>query len=343
MTRLRGGGPPVWARVLLILLVLLLLAALGTFLYVRNLTAPAGGAAYTLEVKPGDTLGAVARELQGKNIIKSADALRFVMRQNGTAGSLKEGMYDLDGSLSVQGVAEKLAGPARIPVVNVTVPEGKRIKDIPAIFQKAGYDGAAILTALKDPSLSKYANGKQKNLEGFVFPATYEFRPKETPRKIVETMVARMNDEFTPERIAKAKALDLSVRDWVILASMVQAEAAGDLEMPIVAGVFLNRIKDGIALGSDPTVAYGLGKDLPDLDRSAGDFTKDTPYSTYTRMGLPAGPINNPGQAALQSVLNSNRKLADGRDALYFLHAPNGKIYVNHTYAEHLRDNERYR
>ena len=343
MSRLRGRGAPVWARVLLILLALLLLAALGAFLYVRNLTAPAGGAPYTLEVKPGDTLGAVARELQDKGIVKSADALRFVMRQNGTAGSLKEGLYDLNGSLSVQAVADKLAGPARIPVVNVNVPEGKRIQDIPAIFEKAGFDGAAIQTFLKNPSLSKYAAGKQKNLEGFVFPATYEFRPKETPRKIVETMVSRMNNEFTPERVARAKALDLSVRDWVILASMVQAEAANDLEMPIVAGVFLNRLKDGIALGSDPTVAYGLGKDLPELDRSAGDFTTDTPYSTYTRMGLPAGPINNPGEAALQSVLNANRKLADGRDALYFLHAANGKIYVNHTYAEHLRDNERYR
>lgn len=90
-------------------------------------------------------------------------------------------------------------------------------------------------------------------------------------------------------------------------------------------------------------MAYGLGKDLPELDRSAGDFTTDTPYSTYTRMGLPAGPINNPGQAALQSVLNANRKLADGRDALYFLHALDGKIYVNHTYAEHLRDNAQHR
>lgn len=344
MTRLRGGGrSSVWARALLVVLVLALLAGLGAFLYVRNLSAPAGGGAYTLEVKPGDTLGAVARELQDRQIVKSADALRFVMRQNGTAGSLKEGLYDLDGSLSVQAVAEKLAGPARIPVVNVTVPEGRRIQDIPAIFQKAGFDGAAILKALQDPSLSRYAAGEQKNLEGFVFPATYEFRPRETPRRIVETMVSRMNDEFTPERVAQAKALDLSVRDWVILASMVQAEAANDLEMPIVAGVFLNRLRDGIALGSDPTVAYGLGKDLPELDRSAGDFTKDTPYSTYTRMGLPAGPINNPGEAALQSVLNANRKLADGRDALYFLHAPDGKIYVNHTYAEHLRDNARYR
>ena len=155
MTRLRGGRTSVWVRVLLILLALLLLAALGAFLYVRNLTAPAGGGPYTLEVKPGDTLSAVARELQDKQIIKSADALRFVMRQNGTAGSLKEGMYDLDGKLSVQGVADRLAGPARVPVVSVTIPEGRRIKDIPAIFQKAGFDGAAILSLLRDTKLSK--------------------------------------------------------------------------------------------------------------------------------------------------------------------------------------------
>ncbi|WP_188902087.1 endolytic transglycosylase MltG [Deinococcus aerophilus] len=340
---MRGGGRALWIRILLGVVAALLLAALAAFLYVRSVTAPAGGGPYTLEVKPGDTLGGVARELQQQQIVKNADVLRFVMRQNGTAGSLKEGLYDLSGDLSVQQVAEKLAGPARIPQVNVTVPEGWRLRDVPPIFQKAGFDGAAILAALQDPSLSAHAEGKQKNLEGFVFPDTYSFRPAETPRKIVQTMVERMNREFTPERVAQAKALGLSVRDWVILASMVQAEAANDLEMPIIAGVFLNRLEDGIALGSDPTVAYGLGKNLPELDRSAGDFTKDTPYSTYTRMGLPAGPINNPGEAALSSVLNANRKLADGRDALYFLHAPGGKIYVNHTYAEHLRDNARYR
>lgn len=343
MTRLGRRGPPLWLWLLLGLLVVLLLAAAGAFVYLRGLTQPAGGGPYTLEVKPGDSLPAVARKLEEKGIVKNADALRFVMRQNGTAGSLKEGLYDLQGSLNVYQVAEKLAGPARIPVVNVTVPEGRRIGDLPPIFEKAGFSAAGIRSALNDPSLSEYARGEQKNLEGFVFPATYEFRPQETPAKIVAAMVERMEREFTPANVAKAKGLGLSVRDWVILASMVQAEAANDAEMPIIAGVFLNRLRDGINLGSDPTVAYGLGKDLPELDRSAGDFTRDTPYSTYTRPGLPAGPINNPGQAALLSVLAPERKLPDGRDALYFLHGLDGKIYVNHDYAAHLRDIARYR
>jgi UPF0755 protein len=344
VTRLGKRKTPVWVWLLLALVLLLLLAAGGAFLYVRSLLGPAGGAAYTLEIKSGDSLPRIARTLQDKGIINNADALRFIMRQDGTAGSLKEGFYDLDGKLTLQQVADKLAGPARIPTVSVTIPEGRRIKDLPAIFKKAGFDGAAIAAELKNVSLSQYAGVKTAtNLEGFVFPDTYQFRPKDSARTIVTALVQRMNTEFTPANIAKAKALGLSVRDWVILGSMVQAEAANDAEMPIIAGVFLNRIRDGIALGSDPTVAYGLGKDLPELDRSAGDFTKDTPYSTYTRQGLPAGPINNPGQAALLAVLSPNRKLPDGRDALYFLHGLDGKIYVNADYGAHLRDIARYR
>lgn len=343
MTRLQGQSTPGWLKLLLGLLVVLLLIALGIFLYVKSLFGAAGGSNYTLEVKPGDTVGAVARDLEAHHIVKNARVLRYVLDKNGTANKLKEGSYDFTGKMTVQQVADVLAGPARIPVINVTIPEGKRIKDLPEIFQKAGFDGAKIAVALNDVSLSPYIHGQQKNLEGFVFPATYEFRPKDSAPTMVKKMVDRMNQEFTPENIAKAKAQGLSVRGWVILASMVQAEAANDGEMPVIAGVFLNRIKEGIKLGSDPTVAYGLNKDLPELDRSAGDFTKDTPYSTYTRAGLPAGPINNPGQPALLSVLNPKLKLQDGRDALYFLHAKDGSIHVNHDYAAHLRDIAKYR
>lgn len=343
MTRLQGRGTPGWVKALLGLLALLLLLALGGWLYIRSLFGAPGGGNYTLEVKPGDTLAGVARKLEKEHVIKNARVLRYVMDKNGTASSLKEGFYDLNGGMTAEQVAATLAGPARLPTVNVTIPEGKRIKDMPAIFAKAGFDGEAIARTLQDTSLSQYAGSTQPNLEGFVFPDTYQFRPKDSAQTIVKTMVERMNQEFTPQNVAKAQALGLSVRDWVILASMVQAEAANSQEMPVVAGVFLNRLKVGMPLGSDPTVAYGLGKDLPELDRRAGDFIKDTPYSTYTRKGLPAGPINSPGQAALLSILNAQLKLPDGRDAMYFLHAPNGKIYVNNTYAEHLRDNELHR
>lgn len=344
MTRLNNRRPA-WQRALLWLFLLLLLIVLAVAAYIYSLTTSAGGPKYTLEIKPGDTLAAKAGELQRRGVIKNATALRYVMRQRGTAGKLKEGLYDIPANQTVFEVADDLAGNPRIPTVIVTIPEGKRLKDLPQIITAAGLTNtAAIKAALNDVSLSPAAKAAGAgDLEGFLFPATYPFRPKASAEDIVKGLAERMTQEFTPERVAAAKKLNLNVDQWVTLASMVQAEAANDAEMPVVAGVFLNRLKDGIALGSDPTVAYGLGKDLPALDRSAGDFTKDTPYSTYTRMGLPKGPINNPGEAALSSVLKAKLTTPNGKAALYFLHGTDGQIHVNNDYAAHLRDIARYR
>lgn len=344
MTRLATRrGPPMWLRIILTFLILLLLGVVGAYFYIQSLYSPAGGVPYTLDVKPGASLATISRDLEQKDIIQNAQLLRFVMKQQGTANNLKEGEYDLNGTMNLEKVAAVLSGPARIPVIKVTIPEGKRIKDLPAIFEKAGVDAAGIQQALNNPKLSQYTDGRQKHLEGFVFPATYEFRLKDTPETMVSKMVQRMNAEYTPDRVNKAKALGLDVHDWTVLASMVQAEAANIQEMPIIAGVFLNRLRVKMTLGSDPTVAYGLGKDLPKLDRGAGDFKVDTPYNTYKIRGLPITPINNPGHHALMSIIKPQRTLTDGRDALYFLHARNGKIYVNHTFDEHLRDNAQHR
>lgn len=310
--------------------------------YWQSLWSPAGGKNLTLEISSGDSLARITQQLEDQKIVHNARLLRYVLSQQGTDKRLQEGYYDFHGQMTLQEVAQRFQSPSRLILTVVTIPEGKRIRDLPAIFDKAGLDAKAIATELNNTSLSDHV-GNARNLEGFIFPDTYHFRTKDSARMMVKQMVERMNSEFSAEHIATAKKLGLSVRDWVILASMVQAEAANDQEMPIIAGVFLNRLRIDMPLGSDPTVAYGLGKDLPQLDRSAGDFLTDTPYSTYTRRGLPAGPINNPGHAALQAVLHPKLTLADGREALYFLHAKDQKIYVNHTYGEHLSDNARYR
>ena len=164
-------GLPMWAK---ILMPLLMLAVLGGGVAAWLLSGgPAGGGKYTLTVKSGDTLASVARDLQEHKIVRSADALRYEMRRAGTDSSLQEGTYDLSGEMSLSEVAQALAAPPRIPTVRVVIPEGRRIKDLPAIFAKAGFKADGIEKALNDPSLSEYA---EYNLEGFVFPATYEFR-----------------------------------------------------------------------------------------------------------------------------------------------------------------------
>lgn len=331
----------VLARVLGALLLLALLAVGGLAWYGYRLTRPAGGPKIELEVKPGDSLAALAARLQARGVVRSAEALRLVMRQRGTAGTLREGYYTVSGAMTVFEVADALAGTPRPRIVTVTIPEGKRLRDLPAIFQKAHLASPeGLKAALADVKLAPQA---QHSLEGFLFPATYPFRPEATGQEIVRAMAQRMQQEFTPTRLDALKSLHLTVYGWVTLASMVQAEAGDDSQMPVIAGIFLNRLADGMPLGCDPTVAYGLGKDLNQLDRSAGDFKRDTPYNTYTRVGLPRGPINNPGEAALAAVLQPQRRAPDGGRALYFVHGTDGVLHVNSTYAAHLRAVDRYR
>ncbi|WP_424950792.1 endolytic transglycosylase MltG [Deinococcus sp.] len=330
-------------QTLLLVSLALLLVTLALLGYAASLTrapAPATGRPYTLEVRAGDTLPVAAARLQRAGVIRSSDVLRLIMRQRGTAGRLREGYYDLPPGLDAFHVADRLADTPRPRVRSVTIPEGKRLKDLPALLEAARLgDPASFASSLKADS-GRCPGG---SLEGFLFPATYPFRPEASNAEIVKALRARMTREFTPERVQRARRLGLDVCGWVTLASMVQAEAASVSEMPTIAGIFLNRLKAGIALGADPTVAYGLGKDLNQLDRHAGDFTRDTPYNTYTRRGLPPGPINNPGEAALKSVLNARRTTESGKEALYFVHGLDGKIHVNADYASHLRDVNRYR
>ena len=182
-------------------------------------------------------------------------------------------------------------------------------------------------------------------LEGYLFPAAYELPVKFGAREIVGALTGRFARELDDEVRAAIAAFDLDVHGWVILASMIQAEAGGDDEMGIIAGIFANRLELGMPLQSDPTVAYGLGKELPELDFPGGDFDVDHPWNTYTRGGLPAGPIGNPGAAALAAVLAPVRSDDQGRAWLYFLHGWDGDQRVfrpNLDYDGHLRDVARY-
>lgn len=321
---------------------LAVLALLAFILYAYSLTAGTGARKIELEVQRGMTVGQIVSVLEKKKLIHNADLAALIFRYKRLGGKLREGFYTLSGDQSLFDIADILAQPGRPATVRVTFPEGRRVRDVASSFARAGFgDYASNLKLLRNTTLSKFTKGKA-SLEGFLFPDTYEFRVRDTPQKIVQTQLERMNRELTPQNIARAGKLGLSVYQWVTLSSMVQAEAGKASEMPQIAGVFFNRIDMGMRLQSDPTIAYGLGIGLPELDRSRGDFTRDTPFNTYTRAGLPPTPINNPGAAALESVLKPVR-LMNGKPALYFLHGTDGKLYLNTNFDDHLRDVNRFR
>jgi UPF0755 protein len=178
------------------------------------------------------------------------------------------------------------------------------------------------------------------SLEGYLFPETYFFPIRTTPRRAIETMVGRFRTVVRQiEKNLPMESWPLNPRDTVVLASLVEAEAAVDSERPLIASVFLNRLKARILLQCDPTVIYALER----ANRYDGRLTKadlkwDSPYNTYRYPGLPPGPIANPGKRSLEAVT----KPASSR-YLYFVRTTDGRHTFSETLAAHNRAVTAYR
>ncbi len=317
-------------------------------LYIRRELAPVrpnATAPLEFEVVPGWGATQVANALEQAGIIRNARMFAFYLRGQKLDRNIGEGLYDLNPAMSSAEIASILNKGGRPRSVSVVIPEGFRMKDIAStLASKNLADEETFLALFQDSQRPSFIEA-DKPLEGYLFPASYDIPVKSTPEETVQLFLQRFEQELTPEVIEKLTELGWTVPGWVTLASIVQAEAANAAEMPIIAGVFINRLEEGTPLQSDPTVAYGLGKDLPELDRSAGDFEDDNAWNTYAITGLPATPINNPGREALQAVLTPQRENEAGEKYFYFLHGvENGRAVFkpNLNFDDHLRDVELY-
>jgi UPF0755 protein len=243
-------------------------------------------------------------------------------------------------------IARALERGGRPRTVRIVIPEGSRLSDVARRLESAGLsERDAALALARTPDAPPPSAPEGATLEGYLFPAIYEVPIDDAPERTLARMIERFEREVDAETRARVADAGLEIHEWVTLASIVQSEAAGDHEMALIAGVFLNRLDVGMPLQSDPTVAYGLGKDLPALDFPGGDFQVDHPWNTYTRGGLPQGPIGSPGRAALEAVLAPERTAPDGRPWLYFLHgvSADGPVFrPNVDFDSHVRDVNRY-
>ncbi len=321
--------------------VLLLLGLLvgGIGLY---MVLPTNAKKQTVEVKQGMSIGTIATQLEQKGLVRNATVFRFVAQYVGTDRRIREGYYDLSGKQNILEIARSLGQLGRPRQITVAIPEGLRLSEIVSRVVTKFSNNAELETAFRQTNLLEYSKGAP-SLEGFLFPATYQFRPEDNAQSIARTLTQRFQREITPARKAALEKLSLSVYQWVTLASIVQVEAGNAQEMPVIAGVFLNRLEIGMALQSDPTIAYGLGKRLPELSRRAGDFESDSPFNTYKVRGLTPTPISNPGVQALDAVLNAQRSNSNGVQWLYFLHGNKGEFKPNTNFADHQRDNALFR
>ncbi len=310
------------------------------------------------EVLPGWSANRVAAELKEHGLVRSAQAFGWYLRWQDLDRSIGEGLYDLDPAMDTQTVARTLAAGGRPRIVRVVVPEGFRASDVITRLVDAGLGEASDYVDLdaspvalgreylqEDPPVPADAPVAYQRLEGYLFPASYDIPVNSTPAQVIDLFLDRFDAELDEATLARLGELGLSIREWVILASVVQSEAGSVDEMPIIAGVFLNRLGLDMPLQSDPTVAYGLGKTMPELSVPEGDMRSTHPWNTYFHAELPAGPISNPGSDALAAVLNAELENDDGEPWLYFLHGTDDGEPVfrpNATYEAHMRDIELY-
>ena len=301
------------------------------------------------EVPRGSGAAQVARDLRAQGLVRDARVFLLLLRLEGIDRRVGEGLYDLNPAMDARTLAAALERGGRPRTVRVVLPEGSRLVDVATRLENAGVAPLTLaLERMRDPGAllpADAADASAETLEGYLFPAAYDVPVNEPLDETLARMVRRFEQELGAATRERVLAEGLDVHAWVTLASMVQAEAANDAEMGIIAGVFRNRLDVGMPLQSDPTVAYGLGKDLPQLDFPGGDFDVDHPWNTYTRGGLPQGPIGSPGRSALESVLTPERTDDRGRAWFYFLHGRDdtGPVFrPNLDFEGHLRDVARY-
>lgn len=213
----------------------------------------------------------------------------------------------------------------------VTIPEGSTLRQIAGLLAVKGLaDGKRFLKLAMDPSVASSLVPEAETLEGFLFPGTYHFVKGQKEEAIIQAMVQRLFQSFPIEDELRAQQQGRSLHEIVTLASIVEKEAVVDREMPVIAGVFYNRLERGMRLQADPTVLYGRRRRRGRI--RTRDLRAKHPYNTYIHHGLPPGPIASPGRAALKAALDPAQV-----NYLYFVSKNNGTHYFSRNLKEHNR------
>jgi UPF0755 protein len=315
-----------WILILSGVLVLLAGAAAGVAWWWISAWAdtPLQGSSETLAVDIPQGAGPrqVAKLLAEHKVIADAeDFYRWVRYIQRASGELKAGELAFRGDLSPNQVLQVLRDGTPI-THKITVPEGKRIDEIAAVFEQAGLaDAKSFERRARDPQFVRSLGVPHDSLEGFLFPETYQLRKHTPVDEILKTLVAGYQRSFTDAWRQKAKRLGMTELQVVTLASIVEKETGAAAERPIIAGVFHNRLRQNWKLQTDPTVIYAeiLATGSYDGAIHRSDLERDHPYNTYRRKGLPPGPICSPGAAALEATLNPERT-----DYMYFVSRNDG-------------------
>lgn len=311
------------------------------------------GEEIAFEIEEGQSSDIVLSNLKKQGLIHNTIVAKFYMR-NQNLGDLKFGAFLLDTSWDLKTILKTLndSKMANQNMVKITFREGIWAKDIAASLQdKLGVDQNELLSLWNDeayirslmktyPFLTEdiFIEGTRVKLEGYLFPETYFFEKDVSAKEITETFLDHFQTIYE-RHLDDLKKSSMSMQEIITLASMVQYEASTKEDMGMIAGVFFNRLADGMKLQSSVTVCYALYDNLTSGEDCEVNPELDSPYNTYMKEGLPIGPILNPGEEAIDAVLHPT-----DNDYMYFVADiyGDGKVHYAKTYEEQLANQEKF-
>ena len=283
----------------------------------------------TLLVPVGFGVWKIGRRCETLGIIRDAGKFAFLAKVTGLDRKLKAGKYRLKKGQSELMVLEILAR-GDTAKERVVIPEGSTAEEIANRLKKmAGIEKRYFLYLVRNPNLSGELGVEADNLEGYLYPDSYEFNWGMKPEKVIRIMVNRFFQVFGDKERWRLSQLGLTINQIVTLASMIEKEARLDEERPVIAAVYYNRLKRGLRLQCDATVLYALPEHKERLLYS--DLKVDSPYNTYRHKGLPPGPICNPGRASIEAALYPT-----ATDYLYYVAKGDGSHIFSKTPREHI-------
>jgi UPF0755 protein len=283
-------------------------------------------------IPEGSSLGDIADLLEERGVVSSSSFFQLRARLAGRSGDLKPGRYTLARDMSFMTVLDRLEQGLPPNVVQVTIPEGRSRREVAPLVKRlrGNYVKATRRNAALDPR--DYQAKGATSLEGFLFPATYELKKGSSVRKLVRQQLTAFKQNFDTVDLRFARRRNLTPYDVLIIASLVEREAAVPRERPIIASVIYNRLRNDLRLDIDATVRFVTGNWTKPLRVS--ELQNPSPYNTRVHAGLPPGPIGSPGLSSIKAAARPSRT-----DYLFYVAAVcgNGKHKFAATDAEFQR------
>lgn len=326
------------ALTLLVIFLLVLLVGLVLIFWERPVIKHSGD----LVIAEGSSAQAVWRQLVEQDFIDRLLPLQYYGWRLAANNNLKSGTYTLTAGEHIRDLISRfVTGDTNQAVLTITFPEGFTLQQMAERTSAQGIDTAAdfIAAAVPDQFADQFPFLNQipasRNLEGYLFPDTYEFFADDTPPDVIRRLLANFAAKVNADVRSAADARDRTLDQVIIMASIIEREVISDSDMTVVSGVLWKRLDDGVGLDVDATVRYALEK--WDTPLTYEDLQTDSPYNTRKWRGLPPGPISNPGLRAIQAAVHPQDS-----DYYYYLSAPSGRSVFSRTLEEHNLNKAKY-